>query len=70
MIVETELPPDEASIKMPPISRGGAALKKLPIIGLLIGAVAAIFAFKRKKDVSPTEDSSSAESGAEPPTTA
>jgi hypothetical protein len=39
-------------------------LKKLPIIGLLIGAVAALFAFKKKKGSSPTEDSSSVESGA------
>jgi hypothetical protein len=43
---------------------GGAALKKLPIIGLLIGAIAALFAFKRKKGEQPTEDSSSADSGA------
>jgi hypothetical protein len=43
-------------------------LKKLPIIGLLIGAIAAIFAFKRKKGEQPTEDAGSAESGAQPPT--
>jgi LPXTG-motif cell wall-anchored protein len=39
-------------------------LKKIPIIGLLIGAVAALFAFKRKKAEPPTEDSGSADSGA------
>jgi hypothetical protein len=43
-------------------------LKKLPIIGLLIGAIAAIFALKRKKGEQPTEDAGSAESGAQPPT--
>jgi hypothetical protein len=40
-------------------------MKKLPIIGLLIGAIAAIFALKRKKGEPPTEDSGSAESGAQ-----
>jgi hypothetical protein len=40
-------------------------LKKLPIIGLLIGAVAALFAFKKKKGSAPTEDASSADSGAQ-----
>jgi F0F1-type ATP synthase assembly protein I len=39
-------------------------LKKIPIIGLLIGAVAAIFAIRKKKGEAPTEDTSSA-SGAE-----
>jgi F0F1-type ATP synthase assembly protein I len=38
-------------------------LKKLPIIGLLIGAVAAIFAMKKKKGEAPTEDTTSASSG-------
>jgi LPXTG-motif cell wall-anchored protein len=38
-------------------------MKKLPIIGLLIGAVAAIFAVKKKKADAPTEDSTSASSG-------
>jgi F0F1-type ATP synthase assembly protein I len=38
-------------------------LKKLPIIGLLIGAVAAIFAVKKKKGADSTEDTDSASSG-------
>jgi LPXTG-motif cell wall-anchored protein len=38
-------------------------VKKLPIIGLLIGAVAAIFAMKKKKEDAPTEDTGSASSG-------
>jgi hypothetical protein len=38
-------------------------LKKLPIIGLLIGAVAALFAMKKKKGEAPTEDTGSADSG-------
>jgi F0F1-type ATP synthase assembly protein I len=38
-------------------------LKKLPIIGLIIGAIAAIFAVKKKKGEAPTEDSGSASSG-------
>ena len=38
-------------------------MKKLPIIGLLIGAVAAIFAMKKKKGSAPTEDTGSASSG-------
>lgn len=38
-------------------------MKKIPIIGLLIGAVAAIFALKKKKGEAPTEDSGSASSG-------
>jgi hypothetical protein len=40
-------------------------LKKLPLIGLLIGAVVAAFAFlKRKKGDDETEDSGSASGGA------
>jgi hypothetical protein len=35
-------------------------LKKLPIIGLLIGAVAALFALRKKKGHDQTEDSGSA----------
>lgn len=42
---------------------GGAVVKKIPIIGLLIGAVAAIFAIKKKKGEAPTEDTPSADSG-------
>jgi F0F1-type ATP synthase assembly protein I len=38
-------------------------MKKLPIIGLLIGAIAAIFAVKKKKGDAPTEDTGSADSG-------
>ncbi len=39
-------------------------MKKIPIIGLLIGAVAAIFAMKKKKKgEAPTEDTDSASSG-------
>ncbi len=40
-------------------------MKKIPIIGLLIGAVAAIFAMKKKKKKgeAPTEDTDSASSG-------
>jgi hypothetical protein len=38
-------------------------VRKLPIIGLLIGAVAAIFAMKKKKGDAPTEDSGSASGG-------
>ncbi len=38
-------------------------MKKLPIIGLLIGAVAALFAMKKKKGEAPTEDTDSAASG-------
>jgi hypothetical protein len=39
-------------------------VKKLPIIGLLIGAVAAMFAMKKKKgEEAPTEDTGSASSG-------
>ena len=48
---------------MATIPGGGAVVKKIPIIGLLIGAVAAIFAMKKKKGDAPTEDSSSASSG-------
>jgi hypothetical protein len=43
--------------------KGGAVVKKLPIIGLLIGAVAALFAMKKKKGDAPTEDTGSADSG-------
>ena len=43
--------------------RGGAVVKKIPIIGLLIGAVIALFAMKKKKGEAPTEDSDSASSG-------
>ena len=39
-------------------------MKKIPIIGLLIGAIAAIFAIKKKKGDASTEDTASA-SGAE-----
>jgi hypothetical protein len=48
---------------MATIPRGGAVVRKLPIIGLLIGAVAAIFAMKKKKGDAPTEDSGSASGG-------
>jgi hypothetical protein len=48
---------------MATIPGGGAVVKKIPIIGLLIGAVAAIFAIKKKKGEAPTEDSDSASSG-------
>jgi hypothetical protein len=48
---------------------GGPPVKKLPIIGLVIGAIAAFFAMRKKKSgEQPTEDSGSASSGA-PPTT-
>jgi LPXTG-motif cell wall-anchored protein len=43
-----------------------AVVKKLPIIGLLIGAVAAFFAMRKKKEVSATEDTGSAAGGAGP----
>jgi hypothetical protein len=42
---------------------GGAGVKKIPIIGLLIGAVAAIFALRKKKGDAPTEDTASADRG-------
>jgi hypothetical protein len=39
-------------------------VKKLPVIGLVIGAVAAFFAMRKKKAEQPTEDPNSASSGA------
>jgi hypothetical protein len=42
-------------------------MKKLPIIGLVVGAIAAFFAMRKKKSgEQPTEDSGSASSGAPP----
>jgi hypothetical protein len=51
------------------LGHGGNPVKKLPVIGLIIGAVMAFFAMKKRKSAEPpTEDSSSASGGA-PPTT-
>jgi len=45
---------------------GGAAVKKLPFIGLVLGAIAAFFALRRRKGAQPTGDTGSAERGAPP----
>ncbi|HWO73998.1 MAG TPA: hypothetical protein VNN21_10615 [Dehalococcoidia bacterium] len=41
-------------------------MKKLPLIGLILGAIAAFFALRRKKGTQSTGDTGSAESGAPP----
>jgi hypothetical protein len=51
---------------MATFQRRGAVVKKLPIIGLLIGAIAAFFAMKKKKGAESTEDTGSATGGAPP----
>jgi hypothetical protein len=48
-----------------PVKREAVSMKKLPIIGLVIGAIAALFALRKKKGSSveetpPTGDSPSA----------